>query len=425
MNAESPAGSKVVAAGKQPFEGRLACLDAFRGFDILVMIFVNYIAGMAGIPFILRHAKAEMDAYTLTDLVFPGFLFIVGVAVPLSLIKRIRAGDSAFRLVERIGIRSAALVFLGVLMVNEESFSAAATGISKELWYFLAYGAVVVLWKMTPKTYPPGKRRLELAAKLAAGLVLLFLVVIFRGTTEAGTGVWLRPAWWGILGQIGWAYLLASLAYLLFSRDRHALMGFLGLLIAFCIGNSYGVLDFLGKGNPGDNFRGQLTCHSAIVLAGVLVGTLFAGGEKNIPNARRVKFMLPFGAGLYVSGLLLRPLHGISKIRATESYALVSAGICCILFLMFFLVMDVMKIRRWAGFLQPIGKNPLLAYILPAIVDGFLFLVSTIFGFNAGRLLWPFRDQGGLPGMLNALAVTGIILLITWGMTRAKIILKL
>ena len=68
MNAESPAGSKEVkgrafavevdprakpgapaagAAGKQPSEGRLACLDAFRGFDILVMIFVNYIAGMA------------------------------------------------------------------------------------------------------------------------------------------------------------------------------------------------------------------------------------------------------------------------------------------------------------------------------------------------------------------------------------------
>jgi len=87
MNAENPAGSKEVAAGKQPSEGRLACLDAFRGFDILVMIFVNTIAGMAGIPFILRHAKAEMDAFTLTDLVFPGFLFIVGVAVPLSLIK--------------------------------------------------------------------------------------------------------------------------------------------------------------------------------------------------------------------------------------------------------------------------------------------------------------------------------------------------
>jgi len=121
MNAEKPSGSNGITAGKQTSEGRLACLDAFRGFDILVMIFVNYIAGIARIPFILRHAKAEMDAYTITDLVFPGFLFIVGVAIPLSLIKRIRAGDPAFRLAGRVGIRWAALVFLGVLMVNEEN----------------------------------------------------------------------------------------------------------------------------------------------------------------------------------------------------------------------------------------------------------------------------------------------------------------
>jgi len=425
MNAEETAGADGVAAGKQTSEGRLACLDAFRGFDILVMIFVNYIAGMSGIPFILRHAKAEMDAYTITDLVFPGFLFIVGVAIPLSLMKRIQAGDPPFRLAGRVGIRWAALLFLGVIMVNEESFSAAVTGIGKELWYFLTYAAVVVLWKIAPKTCSPKRRRLEAAAKIAAGLVLLFLVVIFRGTSETATVVWLRPSWWGILGLIGWAYLLASLAYLLFGRSRLALMGLLGLLIAACIGNSYGILDFLGRGNPGDNFRGGLACHSAIVLAGVLIGTLFTDREKIISRARRVKFMLSFGAGLYVSGLLLRPLHGISKIRATESYALVSAGICCLLFLAFYLVMDVFKVRRWAGFLQPIGRNPLLAYILPEIVDAFLFLISTIFGFEAGRLLWPFGDQGGLPGMLNALAVTGLILLITAGMTKAKVVLKL
>jgi heparan-alpha-glucosaminide N-acetyltransferase len=406
-------------------DNRLACLDAFRGFDILVMIFVNYIAGMAGIPFILKHAAAEMDTYTITDLVFPGFLFIVGVAIPLALSKRIQAGDGALRLVGRIVIRSAALLFLGVIMVNEESFSVAATGMNRELWYFLAYLAVIVTWKITPKTCSPRRRRLEAAAKIVAGLGLLSLIVVFRGTTETGAAVWLRPSWWGILGLIGWAYLLASLAYLLIGRSRTALMGLLGVLIAAHIGNSAGVLDFLGRGSSGDNFLGGLTCHSAIVLAGVLVGTLFTGGNKVIPPARRIKFMLFFGIGLYGSGLLLRPLHGISKIRATESYALVSAGICCLLFLAFYLVMDVFKIRRWAGFLRPIGRNPLLAYILPELVIGFLYLVSAIFGFDAGRLLWPFGDRGSWPGMLNALAVTGLILLITAGMTKAKVVLKL
>src|SRR5512137_1447701 len=76
------------AAPAQVRSERLVSLDAFRGFDILVMVFVNFIAGMAAIPFILRHAPATMDAYTLTDVVFPGFLFIVGVSIPLAMTKR-------------------------------------------------------------------------------------------------------------------------------------------------------------------------------------------------------------------------------------------------------------------------------------------------------------------------------------------------
>ncbi|MCK7479402.1 MAG: TIM barrel protein [Candidatus Moduliflexus flocculans] len=66
---------------------RLASLDAFRGFDILAMVFVNYIAGMKAIPFFLRHAAAGQDVFTLTDVVFPGFLFIMGVSIPLALAK--------------------------------------------------------------------------------------------------------------------------------------------------------------------------------------------------------------------------------------------------------------------------------------------------------------------------------------------------
>jgi predicted acyltransferase len=72
------------------------------------------------------------------------------------------------------------------------------------------------------------------------------------------------------------------------------------------------------------------------------------------------------------------------------------AGICCLLFLFFYVLMDVLKIRRWSSFLQPIGQNPLLTYILPSLV-----------------------------GYVISFASTGLILLITWAMTRAKIILKI
>ncbi len=404
--------------------GRLAALDAFRGFDILVMIFVNSIAGMKAIPNFLRHAPAEMDAYTLTDVVFPGFLFIVGVAIPLALERRIQAGDSWGRVPGRIVLRTAGLVVLGVLMVNEGRYSAADTGLSRELWYLAAYLAIIALWSTYPQAGDGKRRTLRLGMRPAAFALLLVLIILFRGRTDAGAVVWLQASWWGILGQIGWAYLVCSILYLVFRRSRAPLMGVLVLLIALNAGNHLGILNFLGAAGPHD-MRAMVTCHSAIVLAGVIVGTPFAATERKIGPRERSLFMLVFGTSLYAAGLLLRPIQGISKIRATESYALVTAGICCLVFLGFYLLLDVLKIVRWAGFLQPVGKNPLLAYILPDILISALLLLSSLIGYDLGRGLWPFAEQGGAAGMLNALIVTGIILILTGLSTRWKVILKL
>src|SRR5674536_402789 len=76
---ETSSGATVTAAKRHE---RLTSLDAFRGFLILAMVFVNYLAGMAAIPFMLQHAAADQDLFTLADVVFPGFLFVVGVSIP-------------------------------------------------------------------------------------------------------------------------------------------------------------------------------------------------------------------------------------------------------------------------------------------------------------------------------------------------------
>ena len=144
-------GTGGPAAAPSAVKERLTSLDAFRGFDILTMVFVNYIAGMTAIPFILRHAAADQDVFTLTDVVFPGFLFIVGVSIPLALSKRRAEGRSGPALVGHVLVRTLALLFLGVLLVNEDRFSAAATGLSRDLWYFLATLAVFALWAVVPK----------------------------------------------------------------------------------------------------------------------------------------------------------------------------------------------------------------------------------------------------------------------------------
>ncbi len=403
---------------------RLASLDAFRGFDILVMIFVNYLAGMPAIPFLLRHAPTEMDAFTLTDVVFPGFLFIVGAAIPLSLEKRLGRGDPLVRILGRLAVRTAGLLFLGVVMVNDNRFDAAATGLSRELWYFLLYVAVVALWNTYPKSEDARRRRLYAAVRIGAIILLAVLAILFRGRTDGGALTGLQTSWWGILGLIGWAYLACSLLYIAVRDDRTALLGALGLMLALYVGSRHGALAFLGSFTDFLNVGVLFGAHGAIVTAGMLAGTCFikSGGE-NIVRPR-IRFLLPFGASLVVAGYLLRPLHGFSKNNATESWALATSGICCLLLLGFYLLLDVLKARRWAAFLQPIGINPLLAYILPDFFGCATALGLGLFSVDAGRVFWPFGDTGGAAGMLNAAVMTGVMLLLTWALTRKKIILK-
>ena len=405
---------------------RLACLDAFRGLDILIMIFVNYVAGMHLSPAWLQHVGNGVDGYTITDVVFPGFLFIVGVAIPLALHKRMISGESPWRLAKHILSRTFALLFLGVLTVNQSSFDAAATGLSKALWYFLAFVAVIVFWNIYPKTEDPKKRRLYLGLRLAAAALLVVLVVLFRGTTEAGAVTHLRTSWWGILGLIGWSYMACCFTYLVSRGNRTALMGAMGFMLALYVGARHGALDFLGPAvngflSIGSNFGS----HAAIVTAGMLAGTLFVPGRDIPEPGRRMKFMTYLGSGTLVAGYVLRPLHGINKNQATESYALVTSGICCLVLLGCYYLMDVKGIKKWANFLLPIGVNPLLAYIMPDIVNALTDLIASVVHFDIGKVLWPFREAGGWPGHANAIVMTLVILLIVKVMTKARVILKL
>ena len=74
---------------------RLASLDALRGFTILVMIFVNDVAGVSGAPAWMKHIDPpDADGMTFVDVVFPAFLFIVGMSIPMALERRFERGES-------------------------------------------------------------------------------------------------------------------------------------------------------------------------------------------------------------------------------------------------------------------------------------------------------------------------------------------
>ena len=152
-------------------------------------------------------------------------------------------------------------------------------------------------------------------------------------------------------------------------------------------------------------------------MVGVLVGNCFVGEAASLRPAARARFCLVFGLGLYLAGMLLRPLHGINKIAATDSYALVTGGICCLCFLLVYILMDIGHLKRWAAPLVLVGQNALLAYILPGMLNNLTALAG------CPAVLWQYKSSG--PGALNAAALTVLVLLITWGATRIGIRLKL
>src|SRR3954470_9804206 len=90
--------------------GRIDSVDALRGLTILLMIFVNDL-GPAAPPWMHHIQPPGADGMTLADVVFPAFLFILGVSIPLAFERAREAGKSLWSQVGHILIRTAGLLF--------------------------------------------------------------------------------------------------------------------------------------------------------------------------------------------------------------------------------------------------------------------------------------------------------------------------
>ena len=77
---------------------RVLSIDISRGLTMLVMIFVNDLASVKGLPWWTYHMPPGVNGMTHVGVVFPAFLFIVGMAIPLSVQRRLEKNGSQLRL---------------------------------------------------------------------------------------------------------------------------------------------------------------------------------------------------------------------------------------------------------------------------------------------------------------------------------------
>src|SRR5208337_950768 len=112
-----------------PQAPRIHSIDALRGFVMFMMIFVNDLAGAGKVVpdwmvhFSDRHHGGS--GMTFVDLVFPAFLFLVGMSVPFALGPRLARGEPAWKTFGHVIVRTLSLFLIGILMVHETPDTAA------------------------------------------------------------------------------------------------------------------------------------------------------------------------------------------------------------------------------------------------------------------------------------------------------------
>lgn len=432
MTMTAPIPAPALSTPQKLTGSRVLSIDAFRGITILVMVFVNELAGIRDIPQWMKHMPAGADAMSFVDIVFPAFLFIVGMSIPFALNNRVQKGDGFWRLQLHIFWRTVGLLVLGVFMVNAEgNYNFSNMPISIHLWSLLFYASVILVWNVY--RFKDKKWALLLRGIGIAGLIILAMV--YRGGVD-GTE-YLHPRWWGILGLIGWTYLFTCIFYQLFRGNVIALL----LLVGFCI-FCYGITRPFAPPPEVHEFRfwdfvGKNASHVAIAVCGVILSLIFfnapagasgtpiepdaglPGGPAVFSTALRTRFFkaLSFALLLFVIGFVLRPYYKISKIYATPTWSLYSAAICCIIFSLLYWIIDIRKQSGWTGFFRPAASNPLLTYIIPDI----LFSLMMLLHFS----LFPWSLRYGIPGILWSAFFAVAIMWIAQGLNKLKIKLQL
>ena len=384
---------------------RLLSIDVLRALTMLLMIFINDASSVSGIPTWLDHAKETEDALGFADTIFPAFLFIAGLSIPLAIKSRISKGDSTWQVLFYIISRSAALLIIGFYHVNLENYSAAAI-LPRAVWEILITLSFFMIWLDYPETMAKAKKY----AIMGSGLALLIaLGVIYKGGDLAHP-LWMQTSWWGILGIIGWSYLICALVYY-FSKGKLTILIVIWALFAAMNIASHTFLDH--------DFLPVIGDCSAVVLT--MGGVVIIGLYSHLVKIEKTqKLWLLFGIigiVLIAGGLIIRPYtEGISKIRSTPAWIFISSGLTILMFELFIYLVDIKGKINWFKAIRPAGTSTLTCYLIP------YFQVALLELFN---VTYPSIFNSGIIGLLRSLATAIIIIWLVGLMEKRRLRLKI
>ena len=400
----------IKEATKAAKGGRLLSLDILRGITIAGMILVNNPGSWGHIYAPLRHAP--WHGLTPTDLVFPFFMFIMGVSAYFSLKKYDFTMSKS--LLWKILRRTVVIYLIGI-----------GIGWFSHFCYTLSRGdEALTFWQLLGKAANnlDGIRILGVMPRLALCYCAASLIAVL---VKHKFIPWITA---GIL--VVYAVLLLCFHGLEFSTES-----IIYVVDSTVLGTDhmYSGLHVDGVNIPFDP-EGLMSNLPAVahVLIGFLVGQLLT---KIRDNRERVMYLFIVGFALMLSGWLLSYGMPINKQIWTSTFAITTCGMAASLLAFLVWVIDICGKTRWCRFFESFGINPLFMFVMGGVMSILFGSIKLPYGEDMvsihsiiyAKWLIPLCGEGGenLASCLYALIFVGFIWCIGYKLYKNKIYIKI
>jgi predicted acyltransferase len=351
---------------------RLISLDVLRGLTIILMTIVNNPGDWGHVYSPLLHA--EWHGCTPTDLVFPTFLFIVGVSVVLATPGK----NLNIHTLQKIITRTLRIFCLGLFLSFFSKINAFGLEGLPLLGIRLTITAIVVV-----ALFSDYDRRFQ--SYVSVIVFLTMMILAFGGFADYET---VRIP--GVLQRIAVVYLIVSLLYLKTTWKTQAIIGVVVLLAYWALMT---LIPVPGIGAPNfekgtnlaawlDNYllpghlwatsrtwdpEGILSTLPAIgtSITGLLVGTLLTN---SFSKDKKALYLLIAAVSAIVVGQLWNIVFPINKALWTSSYVLYAAGLASLCLVVLYYLIDVLGISGWTKFFVIFGVNPMVVFFFSGII---------------------------------------------------------
>lgn len=368
---------------------RYLAIDVLRGITVALMIVVNSPGSREESYGPLRHAA--WHGFTITDLVFPTFLFVVGNAMSFTMKRFVPENDSVF--LSKVFKRTI-LIFLIGLFLNAYPFFSYTAPDSYGIFDIATVRLVGVL------------QRIALCYCIAS------LIIYYTGSKGAVLySIISLLGYWGIL------YIFGN------QGDPYSLGG-----------NAVGKVDlsiiganniYHGEGVPFDP-EGLLSTFPAVVnvIAGYFVGDWI---QRNSAAKRTIIKLLYIGFPMLAIAMLWDTVFPINKKIWTSSYVLLTVGLDMLIMASLLFVIELAKVKKWTWFFEVFGRNPLILYVLSYLIVKLLYVIHVrdetlkTWIYNNAFLPW---TSPKIASLLFAISVMLLVWIAGFWMDRKRIYIK-